>query len=397
LAIENRKSKIVLSREAKMKRRFVTPTLVALIVGLCLPPVFGQVTGSVKGVCKDAQGNSVGGAIVEWYSQETGRKYELKTNSKGEYFSLGISPGKYKVTLIKDGKPLFNFNNVPVTADESTLDFDLKKEQANQAAGQGMTPEQLKKLQEQQEKAQQEGDLVKTLNEKLAAAGQAAQTGDFDTAIATLTAATQMDATRDLLWFKLADAYSSSAPKQTDPGEKTRRYEEAVADYQKAVDLKRQAMQAAPPKPEDTKTLAAYYNNLAQAESKSHKTDDAIKAYGQAAELDPAGSAQYQYNIGAVLTNAGRIDEAIAAFDKAIQLDPNKAEAYYQKGVNLISKASLDKQGKVVPAPGTAEALNKYLELQPNGQFADGAKGMLQYIGSSIETSFGKKKPTTKK
>jgi hypothetical protein len=37
------------------------------------------------------------------------------------------------------------------------------------------------------------------------------------------------------------------------------------------------------------------------------------------------------------------------------------------------------------------------LELQPNGQFADGAKGMLQYIGSSIETSFGKKKPTTKK
>ena len=48
----------------------------------------------------------------------------------------------------------------------------------------------------------------------------------------------------------------------------------------------------------------------------------------------------------------------------------------------------------MVPAPGTAEALNKYLELQPTGQFAEGAKGMLQYIGSSIETSYGTKKKT---
>jgi len=379
-----------------MKQCFATLALVALLIGLCMSPVFGQATGSVKGLCTDVEGKPIADATVEWYSQETGNKRVLKTNSKGEYFSLGMSPGKYKVTLYKDGKQLFNINNVSVSLDETDVPFDLKKEQAAQAAGQGLTPEQLKKIQEQQEKAQQEGNLVKTLNEKLAAASQASTAGDFDTAIATLTQATQLDASRDLLWFKLADAYSSSAPKQTDPAEKARRYGEAVADYQKAVDLKQKEIQAAPPKPEDTKTLAAYYNNLAQAESKNGKVDDAVKAYTQASQLDPAGAAQYQYNIGAVLTNAGRVDEALTAFDKAIQLDPNKAEAYYQKGVNLISKATLDKDGKVVPVPGTAEALNKYLELQPNGQFAEGAKGMLQYIGSSIETSFGKKKPATK-
>jgi hypothetical protein len=38
------------------------------------------------------------------------------------------------------------------------------------------------------------------------------------------------------------------------------------------------------------------------------------------------------------------------------------------------------------------------LELQPNGPFAEGAKSMIQYIGGTIETSFGaKKKPATKK
>ena len=154
----------------------------------------------------------------------------------------------------------------------------------------------------------------------------------------------------------------------------------------------------ASPKPEDAKSLAAYYNNLGQAEARSGQLEESVKSYDQAAALNPPGAAQYYYNQGAVLTNSGKVDEANAAFDKSIAADPSKAEAYYQKGVNLINKATTDpKTGKVIPAPGTAEALNKYLELQPTGQFADGAKGMLQYIGSSIETSYGAKKKPTKK
>jgi tetratricopeptide (TPR) repeat protein len=150
--------------------------------------------------------------------------------------------------------------------------------------------------------------------------------------------------------------------------------------------------------PEATKVLAQYYNNLANALGKTGKTDDAVKNYTQAAALDPAGAAQYYYNIGATLTNAGKIDEAIAAFDKTIAADPTKADAYYQKGVGLVGKSTTDKDGKVVAPPGTAEAFNKYLELQPNGPYADAAKGMLQYIGSTVETSYGttKKKPPKK-
>jgi tetratricopeptide (TPR) repeat protein len=142
--------------------------------------------------------------------------------------------------------------------------------------------------------------------------------------------------------------------------------------------------------------LAAYYNNLADADAKAAKADDAVKAYTQAAELNPSGAAQYYYNMGAVYTNSQKIDAAIAAFDKAIAADPTKADAYYQKGVNLISKASTDANGKVVAVPGTAEALNKYLELQPTGPYADAAKGMLEYIGSKIETTYGKTKSSKK-
>jgi tetratricopeptide (TPR) repeat protein len=288
--------------------------------------------------------------------------------------------------------------NFPVGAEEATLDFDLKKSQAEAAEQKGISPEQLKKMQEAQAKATKETSTVKTLNEKLLAANTAMQAGDFDTAVNTLNEATQIDATRDLLWARLGDAYLSSAPKQTDTTEKARRYGEAVNDYQKAIDLKKKSMEAGA-KPDDPKILGAYYNNLAQAEARTGQIEESIKSYDLAAQTNPPGAAQYYYNQGAVLTNSGKVDEANAAFDKSIAADPNKAESYYQKGVNLINKATTDpKTGKVIPAPGTQEALNKYLELQPNGPFAEGAKSMIQYIGGTIETSFGaKKKPATKK
>ena len=378
-----------------MKQRLLMVMLVAAVAALCVSPVFAQATGTIKGTCKNMDGTPIVGANVEWANTDNGRKYNLKTNKKGEYFSLGIEPGKYKVTLTQDGKQLDQVSNFPVGLDESVLDFDLKKAQTEAAQQKGISPEQLKQMQEAQEKNAKEVTTVKTLNEKLAVANQAIQTGDFETAVTTLNEATQLDPSRDLLWARLGDANLGAGPKQADTTQKAKRYGDAVSDYQKAIDLKKQAM-ATSPKPEDSKTLAAYYNNLGQAEARTGQLEESVKAYDQAAQLNPAGAAQYYYNQGAVLTNGGKVDEANAAFDKSIAADPTKADAYYQKGVNLINKATTDKSGKVVPAPGTAEALNKYLELQPTGPFAEGAKGMLQYIGSSIETSYGSARKRSK-
>jgi tetratricopeptide (TPR) repeat protein len=376
-----------------MKPRFAILILLSVLAVLFVPSVLAQ-TGTVKGVCKDVEGKPIAGAQVEWVNTENGRKYTLKTNNKGEYFSLGLGTGKYTVTLSKDGKEIFHYSGFAVTAEETTLDFDLKKEQAAQAQGVGLTPEQLKAQQEQQAKIARENSTIKTLNEKLSAAKAAADSGDFNTAKTVMTEATQMDPNRDLLWAKLAEYSTSAAAKQTDPAEKTKGYGDAADDYQKAIDLRQKAAEADPKKAADApKVLAQYYNNLGQAQSKAGKIDDAAKSYSQAAQLDPAGAVQYYFNLGAIMTNAGKVDDAIAAFDKAIAADPNKADAYYWKGVNMIGKATL-KGDKMVAPDGTAEAFNKYLELQPTGQFAEPAKQMLASIGASIETSFGTPKKT---
>ena len=380
-----------------MKKHFAVFALVLLMLGIYAAPVLAQVgSATVKGVCKDVDGNPIADGVVVFANQDNGQKYTLKTNKKGEYFSLGVGSGTYNVTLYKSAddakanKELFHQNKFAVTlSDENTLDFDLKKLATEQAKGQGLTPEQIKAQQEVQEKQKKEVGTVKQLNEKLAAAKVASDAGDYDTALADLNSANEIDATRDLIWFKLGDAYRMSATKQSDAAEKQKRLNSAVDSYQKALQLKQAATNEKDPNA--TKTLAAYYNNLAEAYSKAGKIEDSTKTYEQAAQADPSAAAQYYFNMGAVLTNAGKADQAIEAFDKCIAADPTKAEAYYQKGVNLLGKATL--QGdKMVAAPGTAEAFQKYLELVPTGGHSEEAKAMLTSIGAPIETSFGTKK-----
>jgi tetratricopeptide (TPR) repeat protein len=365
-----------------MKRNWIALVLLALLAGLCVPPVFAQATGSVKGVCKDVDGNPIVDAVVTYSSPETGRKYTLKTDKKGSYFSLGVAPGKYNVVLSKDGKELFHFNGVPVSLDENTLDFDLKKEMANVAKGSGMTEEQIKQRQEQEEKIKKQNANIKVLNDKLAMARTSMQAGQYEPAIQAMNEASQIDPKQDLIWFTLGDAYSAAARNtaKTDRAAAKQQFAQAVEAYQKAIAIK---------------PLADYYNNMAQALAAEGQVDDAVKAYNQAAQIDPTRASMFLFNIGAVQTNAGKVDDAIETFRKVIAADPNRADAYYQLGVNMLGKATL-KGDKMVAPEGTAEAFNKYLELQPDGPYAQSAKDLLASIGATVQTTYGKKKTKTK-
>lgn len=382
-----------------MKQRFAILVLVAGIMAFCLPG-FCQVTDQVEGTCKDAQGQPIVGATVEYHNLDNGSVYKLKTDKKGHYFSLGLSDGTYIVTLLQNGKEVYHFNKVRV-AGNLMLDFDMQKEQAQSAQQSGLTPEQLKQQQAAAEQRKKQGDVVKNINVKLAAAAEAQSAGNYDLAISTLKDAAQLDPNQDLIWARLGQASFDSAAKLTDTSAKTDRYNESLTDYQKAIDLKKKQVAALQkPDPSANHAVAEYYNAMADAQVKAGKTDDAMSSYDQAVQLDPTNAGQYYYNEGAVLTNNGKVDEAITAFDKCIAADPNKADAYYWKGVNLLAKATT--QGAKMVAPeGTAEAFNKYLELQPTGQFADPAKQMLASIGAKVETEYGtsskSKKKTNKK
>jgi tetratricopeptide (TPR) repeat protein len=352
-----------------MKRNIVLITLAALLIGIFALSAAAQMTTQVKGFAKDETGKPITDAQVIFQSTESGRKYSnIKTDKKGEYFSLGVQPGKYNITLAKDGQEIWHINGINITlTGDNVFNFDMAKEKAAAAQASGISEEQRKK----NEAAAKENNKIKGLNEKLNAARQAKDAGNIDQAIQIMQEATQLDATKDILWATLADMDMAG-----------QKYPEAIDAYQKAIAI-------APTKGE-------YHNNLGQAYLKVNKIDEAIGEYTKAAEADPTNAGTYYFNLGAVLTNKNKPEEANAAFDKAIAADPNKADAYYWKGVNMFAKATVDKNGKLTAPDGTAEMLNKYLELQPDGKLAQGAKDLLASMGAQVQTSFGKEKTKKK-
>lgn len=336
-----------------------------MLLALGVVPVMAQ-SGTLKGSAKDQDGKAITDGTVEIDNVETGKKMTSKLGGKGEYVVLGVPAGTYNAILMdKDGKRIDAFGKVPVAANqETTVNFDLKKD----LAGQGPTPEQLKKYEE----AKAANEKIKNLNGILAQSRDLEKAGNYDQAIALLQPAAEQNPTQDLLWGYLGDAYRGA-----------KKYPEAIDAYNKAIQLK--------------PTNGGYMSGMADAYAKSGQTDKAVQEYNAAAQAEPANAATYFFNEGAVFTNTGKVDEAIGAFDKVIAADPNKADAYYWKGVNLMGKASTGKDGKFVAAPGTAEAFQKYLELKPDGPNADAAKQMLASIGASVQTTYGKGKTAGKK
>jgi len=67
-----------------MRKYFILPLLFVLALGMSTSLAFAQTTGTVKGVCKDAEGKPIVQADVEWTGTESGHSYKLKTNNKGE-------------------------------------------------------------------------------------------------------------------------------------------------------------------------------------------------------------------------------------------------------------------------------------------------------------------------
>ena len=367
-----------------------------------------QVLASIQGKCKDQQGQPIAGATIEMQNMDTGQKHTLKTDRNGSYFSVGIETGSYKVSLIQDGKVLFFFNKVPLhlNPDNSptVVDFDLAKEYAGGGASH-MTAEQQKQAGEAQKQnieAAKEKAQIGALNKMLVDAGAEEQSGNWDQAITILTQAAQTAPNRDLLWARLggAELGAGDATKTSSKEQSDQHYQKSATDYQKAVQL----LSANPnPTPDQKKQLAGYHNNLGQAYAKTGKPQEAMAEYNSAAQMDPPNAAMYYFNLGATLTNSATreqnqqiktkdIEEANAAFDKAIAAKPDYSEAYYQKAINLLSKATFDKTGKMVPAPGTVDAFNKYLEVDPQGKHAEEAKSIIASLGEKVQTTYKKGK-----
>jgi tetratricopeptide (TPR) repeat protein len=168
---------------------------------------------------------------------------------------------------------------------------------------------------------------------------------------------------------QLADTWSKAATLESNPDNRK-------ADEAKSLDYYNKVLAIAP---DD----AGLHNNLGNLYAEMGKSTEAAAEFKKAADLDPTHASGYYYNMGAIMVNKGHMDEAAEALKKATDLDPTNSNAWYWYGMALMGKAQVKPDGTMVPAPGTVEAFQTYLKLEPNGPFAVSAQ-------ASIDTLEGK-------
>jgi tetratricopeptide (TPR) repeat protein len=360
---------------------------------------WAQIT-AIEGDVKGADGQPVKGAQILIERQDMKGTYKgAKTDKKGHYIYNGLPfPGTYTVSVLVDGQKRDEQKNVrPGLGDNPPVNFDLKQaEQQAQAAQQsvagGATPtaEQERGMSKEQkealEKQSKENAAIiaknKALNDTFNAGKEALASKNYSAAVDAFQKGSEMDPSQNVIWANLAEAYVGDATSKTG-ADKEADLQKAGEAYSKAIALK----------PE----TAGYHNNYGLTLARMRKFDEAQAELSKAAELDPPNAAHYYYNLGAIYVNDGQSAAAEATFKKAIDTNPDFADAQYQYATALSAKLSTGADGKVIAPPGMKEALEKYLELEPMGQYADAAKSLLQAIGATIQTDYSKKGTTKKK
>ena len=355
---------------------------VCAALAICLAWAAGAAAqnASVAGQVLDTEGKPWPGVSVTIKS-DVGRTFTVTTDKDGKFSQIGLTPGVYTVTFTAPPRlpaPGYQMQHQVSSGEPSDFSVNFQKI----AAQQGQNPEEQKKREEAKNQfTQMKGhvdaglaamsdadDQRKQLKTAAADQKQALQDkikSGYDTAITELQQAEKMVGEKDTK--NHAVILSNLAIAEDRDG----KYDDAVSSYQKAIGFNPQA---------------GYYVGLSQAlaDSAAAQADpaaitakivDAGSNCDKAAALDPtpANNARCWKNIGIVLTNKSDMKDAVAPLQKATTIDPKDAQAWYLLGnayTGLIEpKQEGDKMTYVVP-PGASDAYQKCIDADPNGPYA---------------------------
>jgi tetratricopeptide (TPR) repeat protein len=318
-------------------RRSLATCACLLGFAMLAAPVFAQ--GGVKGKVVDANNQPVVDAKITIEMVEgMNRKFEIKTNKRGEFIQIGLQPGQYKVTAEKDG--MSQSFNKRVSMDMAEVNFALRPGSAAEPS----------------EKDRKEAEAkANALKGAFEAGVTLSNESKYDEAIAKFN---EVIAGAP----KCVECYTNIGTVSI----RKKDYDGAEAAFKKAIEINPNSADA--------------YNGLATVYNSQKKFDQAAEASAQAQKLAGASagpgaaggaSAASVFNQGVIMWNAGKIPEAKKQFEEAVKLDPKLADAHYWLGMANLNGGNM---------PEAATHFDEYLKLAPTGQYAEQAKGILTQI-----------------
>ena len=312
--------------------RLAWPAILASVVvlGFALPVAAqGMITGQVV----DVKGQPVEGAKVTMEQTDgVTRKFETKSDKKGEFIQIGLQSSSFKVTAeTKDG--------TATTTTRVSQRGPSRVKLVIGAGGPGGDPALAAKT----------AELRKTFDEGVALS----RAGKYDESVEAFNKAVVINPNCQDCYYNIGFAYAQKKD-----------YDKAEENYKKAVAVKPDYAEA--------------YNGLANIYNAQRKFDLAAAASAKASELNAAapgalqgGNADSLYNEGVILWNGGKIADAKVKFQAAIAVNANHAESHYQLAMALVNEGKLADAGV---------EFNTYLKLSPDGPNAATAKALVAQL-----------------
>jgi len=281
-----------------------------LLLGLALvaTPARAQ-TGTLRGTVVDADNKGVADVkIIIDFTGGLTRKFETKSNGRGEFLQVGIPSGNYNIIFSKDGYRDYTLPwRISIGVTELPQPVVLSKGASNQQAA-----------------------ALAKLKAAFKEAVDLTNAGKYDEAIvayqAILVQNPQITAVHKNLGFVNLQKKD---------------YPAAEASYLKVLDLE-------PGDPDALLALSGIYSATGQKDKAKEMLDKATEANPS----DPKA----QFKKGLFLRNANDNDGAIKAFQVVVDVDPTNADAYLNLGQLMVGAGKF---------PEAIQYLEKYLSLNP--------------------------------
>lgn len=379
----------------KFLKAYGLAALVMFVLAGYVAPRASAQSSKIAGNIIDFEGKPWANLTIQIKSDQ-GTILETKTAANGDFEFSNVKSGKYTViiatpqiakpfevlTEVRGGEnppPVkLNFKEI-LEKQNPEVAAQFKKQKEEQQKYVGMKEHFTKGLALLDQERAAKAEVAKVPADQRDAA-KAKVTDLCNQAVAEFQGAQKTAPDKDpnvhLFWARMGEAYDLAG-----------RNDDAINAYQQAIAAK----------PENN----SYYNNLGNALARAGKIDEARAAYTKSAELDPPNAGLAWRNFGISLYTAQRMQEAVEPLQKSTQLDPNNAQGWYLLGACLVASADYKQVGdkmEVTLKPGTVEAYQQAIKLDPNGPWGTQAKQGLegvQAMTGGIDTKVGgkKKKP----
>jgi tetratricopeptide (TPR) repeat protein len=321
-----------------MKALRIVPCALVLSLLAFTAPASAQ-SGQLKGIVVDGQNKPISGAKITMLAVDTNRKYETKTDAKGEWRQIGLSPGPYTVTAEKD-KMTQTFE-VRVGLDMKEVNFSL---QPGGAGGQ-MSAEEAKK----------QAERVEGIKAAFAQGAELTNAGQYDEAIAKFNEVI-------VAVPKCAECYVNIGAIHS-----------RKQDWAKAEEAYKKALEINPESVESYNGLANVYNAQKKFKEAQAMSAEATK---RMAASGGGGDADSLYNQGVIAWNANDFPKAQELFAAAVKADDKHAEAHFMLGQAHLNLGKL---------PEAAQEFETYLKIAPTGPSAEKAKANFEMLKQYIK------------